>query len=389
VRLFVLLSAVVAFVGCEAVSGVGDFRVAGTGGAAVGGASSTTGGAGGVGGTALEGYSRRRPIDVNAALLGAELSEFQLPVLIADDRELATLAASDGADLAFASADGTLLPFDVEQFDNATGRLTAWVRVATLDPAASPLRIYLYYGKDGATSVADTVTTWQGLAAVWHFADDLATGGGVLDSGPNAHTGPPPDSPNPRRSGVAGDGLGFEVNSLIAIDQQSDRSLDFGNASFTLTMWAQRVTGVQAFESLVWNGATDGFTPGYSLSVSGGWPWVFLFDDGAQNVTPSFGGLSELGGTWHHLAAVVDRDAEVVTLYRDGNEQNSDSIAGFGSIDNGDDLSFSQWNSRFIGAMDEVRLTPGALSPARIAADYITVTQHAQVVTLLPAEDVP
>src|SRR5215475_7299892 len=69
-------------------------------------------------------------------------------------------AASDGADLRFVEDDGTVLPYELEQWSPTP---VAWVRVPTIDPGDAD-HVWLYYGNVGASSVEDPGATWIDFA---------------------------------------------------------------------------------------------------------------------------------------------------------------------------------------------------------------------------------
>ena len=83
--------------------------------------------------------TRRHPITVAGP--SPALADVPVGIVIAGDTALAGHARPDGRDLAFTAADGTtVLPFEIERYDGATGALVAWVRVPSLGPGT---RLYL------------------------------------------------------------------------------------------------------------------------------------------------------------------------------------------------------------------------------------------------------
>jgi hypothetical protein len=79
-------------------------------------------------------------------------------------------------------ADGQPLPFEVSDYDPATGRMVVYVKVPTWLLGA-PLRLQARWGR--ATPVIPAPGLWDGHLAVWHFDDPVAG----LDSSNNGRDG--------------------------------------------------------------------------------------------------------------------------------------------------------------------------------------------------------
>jgi biopolymer transport protein ExbB len=382
VRQFVWLAFVAQF-SCGPLSGLSDYHASG---GPSGGSGASANGGGGAGGSPasdwLEGWGTRRTVDVHSNLLG-NVSDFQLPILIAEDADLGANTLAAGLDLRFTADDGiTVLPFDIEHVDDS-GRLVAWVRL-DIDPAQAPQRVYLYYGEPSATAGASGVETWAGYDAVWHKAHDPSVGETADDSSGQGHDGGMPQGTPASTAGVAGDGIDFGGNSSYPV--QAAEPLDYATSSFTLSMWAKRVTGQGALQLPLFNGGTaGGGAAGFSILVGVNYNWSFWYTDGVNYAQPQWGGLNALGASWHHIVAVVDRDAEEVVLFLDGNPSDSTSIAGYGPVDNGSqNVSFGLPNFPFFGSVDEVRFRASASSPARVMADYVAIVDHEDVVVVGP-----
>ncbi|MFW2381848.1 MAG: DUF2341 domain-containing protein, partial [Acidimicrobiales bacterium] len=99
-------------------------------------------------------WSVRRPLAVDADRVDAPLADFPLLVQLVDPN-LATNAQFDGDDLVFVAADGvTRLDHHIESWDDATGALTAWVRIPALDNVNDG-ELFLYLGNPSARDQTD------------------------------------------------------------------------------------------------------------------------------------------------------------------------------------------------------------------------------------------
>ena len=78
---------------------------------------------------------KRKRLTVDGARVSGTLTDFPVQVSLTD-ADLMASATPSGADLCFTGADGvTALPFEVEAWNRATGRLDAWVALPSLASA--------------------------------------------------------------------------------------------------------------------------------------------------------------------------------------------------------------------------------------------------------------
>ena len=142
-------------------------------------------------------WTYRKAITIQHGQDSGTADHTSLPVLVdLTDADLAAEAQADGDDILFTSSDGsTKLDHEIELYTTATGRLTAWVRIPTLDYDNDTV-IYMYYGISGATNQENVTGVWDSnFVSVWHLGDDdsynlddsknvnNAEGGGTLLTG--------------------------------------------------------------------------------------------------------------------------------------------------------------------------------------------------------------
>ncbi len=92
---------------------------------------------------------------------------------------------SNGYDIEFKSDCSTLLDFQIENYDESTGRLIAWVRIPVLS-YSSATTIILEYGNAAISSDASTPNVWSSdHEAVWHLNNEFSDATGNIVDGIN------------------------------------------------------------------------------------------------------------------------------------------------------------------------------------------------------------
>lgn len=126
----------------------------------------------------LSNYEYRKPITIDEANItdGADLVNFPFLVSLTDN-DLKSVSfsgkveSSNGYDIAFAASDGTLLPHELESYDEQTGSIAAWVNLNTLSTTTNTV-FYIYYGKTGVVSNPSSTSAWNSdFGGSWHFSD--------------------------------------------------------------------------------------------------------------------------------------------------------------------------------------------------------------------------
>lgn len=328
--------------------------------------------------TWLDGFSHRKPIDL-AASNTSTLDDFVVAIAFPDDADLAARARPDGRDLAVTFDDGTtIVDFELERFDAASGALAAWARLPSF---AGAQRLYLYYG-GGPEDRANSVATWAPttFTSVWHLTD--ASPGEARDSTAGGH-----HLASVAMNEVPGtvDGMpgaarlydGSDDRLLIA--DPPDGSLDHGTRSFSYSAWVWCDASVGQYDMPLYKGGASAGNPGYDLEL-GTASWSAYISDGVATRAATFGQEPALRGRWVHLVVVVDREAQTMRLYTDGTPTGTIGLAGFGSVDNPNALQVGTLSYPIRGRIDEVRVYARALTAEWIATEHANVRDHAAFV---------
>ncbi len=139
--------------------------------------------------------------------------------------------------------------------------------------------------------------------------------------------------------------------------------------SFTIQAWFQ--TSAQENQVIA-------ARPGsFSLGVKAGKLSAWIMQDGGQFVEAA-GAAAAADGTWHHAAAVYDRQAQTLTVYLDGKPDGEpQGIAGIGGSTSAAPLTIGAFGGGFPfdGSLDEIAIHRAALTPDKfaLADDYVAL----------------
>ena len=265
------------------------------------------------------------------------------------------------ADLVFSTdADGiNVIDYEYEYYDAATGEITAWLEIPTMD-SVDDLVIYIVYGASGiTTSQEDVAGTWPSYLAVWHMADNTTSQ--ILDSSSSNNHLTKYAANQPIQSvGNLGYSQTFDgTNDYALHDGRIETDWD---SNFSIQVYAS-VENTTANNSLITYGHSND-SPYFS--------WLLDFQGASDK--HRFGGYS---GDWLNLYSVeetspgdyylaVSANSQVVSLYVDGVFEDSGTQYMENRTDTYDAVTVGAdrkgIQSFFDGDIDEVRITSGALT---------------------------
>lgn len=277
---------------------------------------------------------------------------------------------SNGYDILFYSDSSLRTPLDFERvFWNATtGECEFWVKVPTVS-ASVDTTIYISYGTPSINQDRSTQTIWDtNYKGIYHLKDGTTLS--VSDS-TNQNNGT-----NNGATATTGkiDG-GTAVDGTQYIIAKSTGGIIAG-VNWTISVWMNTtVTFIgpqRAIYSERASSGTDIIKLDFQDSTSQTQAFITLRNDNGT-LLQTRGATSINDGIWHYVVGV--KSGTSVFLYVDGNQDNTTGV--WGGTDSYTD-SLQSWigadpgdtNSRFLGSLDEVRLSTSARSADSIKTEY-------------------
>lgn len=312
------------------------------------------------------GHRFRKAIDLAPQGVLDPIQDFVVGLQTTADADLAAAARRDGADLLVTTADGTPLASEIELFDPATGQLAMWVRLPLL--SGQPTRLYLYYGDESPAESAGDV--WpESRVAVFH---GNTAGDQAVDSSISGLVATADGSQLATEvSGVLGAGLGFE-DGTAGYEIANPAPLRFGDSSFTYSIWVRVTQSLGASDMPWYHGGSASADIGYDLELGTG-SWRAGVSPGEVE-NPEFGTETDLGGAWTQLVVVVDRGAQEVRVYANGEEADSRPLSTDLIMPSTLPRIGGPATSPFVGRLDELRVVRGLVSENAIHARYANLT---------------
>lgn len=173
-------------------------------------------------------WKYRKLIIINHNKVEGTLTDF--PVLISiKDPKLINRIKDDGSDVIFTIDNGNgKLYREIEDYNNQTGSLVAWVNIPKLNNTED-YKIYMYYGNPDANEPNDTLTWNNNYTMVQHFNN-------LLDSTDNVHDINSYNFNNTSNSNLNANGIGnaFKLDGID--DYLITPSIDW-NINDTLSLW--------------------------------------------------------------------------------------------------------------------------------------------------------
>ncbi|HKU73806.1 MAG TPA: LamG-like jellyroll fold domain-containing protein [Pyrinomonadaceae bacterium] len=296
-------------------------------------------------------------------------------------------------------------PLDATVIVDSSSFYQAQLRIS-VDSSVVPGFAQLVYAKPGLPPVPvdiripeqSQLATDVDTRLLWHLNE---AGNGVVqvvDSGPLSLGG---KSGSVSVAESAGHFGGARSKANIASDPDFD-ALHLGSLSFTAECWVKTNPVTRGYSLVAKEDQFGGtqFIPEFSLRlVPSGALRAYAWDTGSRQwkaemtgrvYDPATGRWKPIvdDNEWHHVAMVVDRAAQKMTLYVDGVERASSPMPlGFASLTKTPTpvrvghWAFNEDNfggpEEFPGTIDEVRISTTAHSAARIFADAMgTDTAH-------------
>jgi hypothetical protein len=351
-------------------------------------------------GTPPADYAYRKPITIDHAanVGGADLASFPLALRVTDS-DLRTIGSggrlATGFDFAFLDADAaTPLAFEIDRFSADTGDLVAWVKLPVFS-ATADTRLYLAFGDPTVTtSREDRAAVWsEGYVGVWHFSEAgyAGTAGESADA-----TGAHPGTAAMGATTTAGGKFGRAASlggSCASISIDASAALQ--PSSVTVSAWALPMdlgSGADRIDTIVaqdyWRPSGTG-SQGYYLeiyrTVTQPVPTFYAAD--GPGFAHAFSATPVANATWFYEVGTYDETTGDSQIYVDGAAQGVATMTGpIAYLSKPVSIGCVDPTAWWFGAIDEVRISNLARSPAWIATEYANQLDPSARVTVGPTE---
>lgn len=329
----------------------------------------------------MPGWSSRMQLTFDNASRSENLVDFPILVTLDTNRFDYSLAQANGADLRFVDANGTVLSYEIENW-NPNGESHIWVKVPQIDANSNSDSIWLYYGNSAAPSAQNAADVWSnGYVGVWHMNGNPSGSLAIQDSSASNVDGTATgmDATN-QINGPIGGALQFDgVSEYIRVPTTSSDPTAVNPSQLTIEAWADSTGDTGTWERIVNRRNIVFLFPyeSYGLATSS--------TDGTQLVNTT--GTPDLMGTsgslpadnWRYVTGTLSGSTS--NLYVNGAlNATATGVTSLGS--NNDDITIgagemglsSAVSQYWKGGIDEVRLSNVARSAAWTAAQYASMT---------------
>lgn len=290
-----------------------------------------------------------------------------------------------GEDVRFTTSDGTLLPYEIGQWDTAKGVAELWVKVDTILGNDNQQYIMMYWGNPDAAGVSEgpaVFKTEKGFQGVWHLAGESVSDSS-RDATVNRFTGVPwyQTASSPSRWNIP-IGREFDGQRCVVVPHTAASRLSASpDGPYTLSAWVY-VDAPDSGSHLI-----AGIDGKYSLNLrlvlgNQRWEFVKFADTSAGSGSSVIDENPVLYRDWNNIFCVCDGAAQY--LYVNGRlvQSQARTVPNPPSLPHGAGKDFSmggylpvspdslRTNGFFTGIIDEVRFEDVARSADWIRLNY-------------------
>jgi hypothetical protein len=312
-------------------------------------------------------WSYRKLISINHSQVDSDLTNFPILVNIIDT-DLRDDAQDDGDDIAFVMCYDVInqLNHEIEQYDNTTGYLVAWVNVTNVLSTCNT-SVYMYYGNSGCSSQENIPGTWDSnYVMVQHLNESSGT---LYDSTSNDNDGTNNGATFTSSAKIDG-AYDFDSSEGDYISVSESSSLNI-TQEITISAWV-KTASLEDKSKIVSKGKDKTYTLHASFD-NDDQPALSIWDGGdGQSVTSTY---TITDNSWHYVAGTFS--GSQLEIFIDGTSNNT---AGYiGDIDTtADDLFIGADNNLgpkefFNGIIDEVRISNTNRTAGWISTSYNTM----------------
>ena len=306
--------------------------------------------------------------------LPAACSEFNFPLLLRLNRNTFDFsqAKTQGEDIRFSDSRGSILAYQIEEWDATKGTASIWVKIPVIKGNARQ-EIKLYWGKPDATSESKGQAVFNadnGYASVLHLDETLKDEVGTVK---------PVDAGTTVVAGVVGQGRRFVPGKGINGGDHIT-AYPYSDMPFTSEAWFRpAAAGAAAFGwgryATRYNGKSG---DGNEVVINfGSPPSISWTSDGPGGVTAT---TTPVLGHWHHVVATYSEGTS--RIYVNGKPEGSNHRKAAMSLMNDVGLTLGglRGSFQFAGDIDEARVSWVARSADWIKLEYENQKAHQTLV---------
>lgn len=335
---------------------------------------------------------RRLRLRIPAAQVTGPLTDFPVYVDLNDTVSRADLKAELGAtatNLSFrlrTDAGTTALAYELASWDAATGRLTAWVKLPTLEATAgADTDFELLYGLPEVAVAPNPPAVWSnGFLFVFHL--DSLTGTTFANAANSSANGTAININGGRlKAGQLGPGVEFNNNNQVITFTNSIT----GSGPSTFSAWVlQKITTDNDSLIQIGDGNASRARFFYTRYNSNNLGSGLYQNDWVTGTNIQNQGLKLLHWTYSNQVGNVYVNGAAVGGSPNTYANPADTTGTDGRIGNANSPSFGT-NMGLDGLVDEVRIANVARTADWIAAEYANQNAPASFVTVMPPDDAP
>ncbi|MFC1576308.1 DUF2341 domain-containing protein, partial [Candidatus Omnitrophota bacterium] len=314
-------------------------------------------------------YTYYKVVHIDHTKVTDTLTNFPMLFSVTDADLIDKAMSGSNYVLKFTKADGTELPYEVEQFDNGTGELLTWVKVDTVSHTTDT-SIFMHYDTTETASTDDAAGVWDSYTSVWHMDDASSP---VTDS-KETNNGTASGNPTFGSTGQIDDAIYFNGGGDY-VSVTDDPSLAFGTGSFSFSAWVNYSgNSAEGYQTVLAKRDENGNWRGFGLfreNVSDTWRAEIGEAGSFANV---YSNSTVTEGSYEYVTIVVDRNTDTLKMYVDGALQSGQAdISSIGSLTSTVDLLIGKVNRDkyyFDGGIDELRISTSVPSNAWVQTEY-------------------
>ena len=336
-----------------------------------------------------QGWKYSRSLSINTASVGVTELLLDFPLLVRLDSTNFDFiqAQANGSDLRFASSNGSVLSYQIENWDSLNKRAAIWVRIDTVQSTSPTQNLSMYWGQ--ALSVtnqknAKVFDSTFGFASVWHLNESANSDqDGYKDATLHSNNlSVKKINADAQITGVAGNAKKFNGNpdATGPLEGPIPQGLG-GNAAFSITYWMKFET--TAMRAIVFDFGTPGILHDFHFIIGAD----TTAQIGGMDINNSSGStpatwqdsfkLTSYIATWAYIAITYDPLKGLLTTYVNGIKQDQKTtpalkIDANGGFRIGKVLSSNPTDAPYYGVIDEFRIYNNPISLGRIKLDYET-----------------